>query len=83
MWLSADLVAYFGHAVGSKVHEPIMSDGGEAAHAAAKCMLYSEGGTTGAFGGHVGLLPLVSEAESILKVSLVECEFKLLNWECT
>ena len=47
-WLSADLVAYFGHAVGSKVHEPIMSDGGEAAHAAAKCMLYSEGGTIGA-----------------------------------
>ena len=39
-WLDADIMACLRHGIGSEVPNLIMSDGGEATHAAAKCMIH-------------------------------------------
>ena len=52
-WLDADIMACLRQGVGSEVPNIIVSDGGEATHAAAKCMIHLERSTTGV---HVFLL---------------------------
>ena len=58
----------------------IVSDGGEATHAAAECMFHKEGSTTGTLAGDIRRLPAISEAQGITEITLVEGEPKSYYW---
>ena len=79
-WLYANIMACIRHDIGSEVPDLIVSDGGEATHAEAECVLHREGSTTGTLAGDIRRLPAISEAQGITEITLVKDEPKFFYW---
>ena len=75
-WLYANIMACLRYHIGSEVPDLIVSDGGEATHAVAECVLHREGSTTGTLAGDIRRLPAISEAQGITEITLVKGEPK-------
>ena len=73
-------MACIRHDIGNEVPDLNVSDGGEATHAAAECMLHREGSTTGTRAGDIRQLPAISEAQGITEITLEKGEPKFFYW---